>query len=261
MKQYKSIRELKALATMQMQNKFSTLIGAFLINFIVSYFISELSYLLIPTDTTMGNVLNYIVAFIIQILIFVFNTGLYWLYLHAACNIPCKLSDLVYGFKNDTNKLIILSAIMTLIQVICLIPTQMIGRDLNILIAESETAILNNTFTTEMRLTLFNALSRYTLVTSLCLLLNFLITLPLFPVFYIALDYPALNIRAILTKSVSMMKGNKIKYILLQLSFIPMIFLLSIVTCGLALIWIIPYMHMTTTNFYLDISTKNKATE
>lgn len=46
---------------------------------------------------------------------------------------------------------------------------------------------------------------------------------------------------------------------MLYLSFVPS-FLLSIFTCGITLIWVLPYMSMAETNFYLDMmSVRNKS--
>ena len=79
--------------------------------------------------------------------------------------------------------------------------------------------------------------------------------------------YAALNVLFILltlwlvpeTKHVSLehiernlMKGRKLRYFLLQLSFIGW-WLLGILTLGLGFLWIIPYMLQTNTQFYLNL--------
>lgn len=48
------------------------------------------------------------------------------------------------------------------------------------------------------------------------------------------------------------MKGRKLRYFLLQLSFIGW-WLLGILTLGLGFLWIIPYMLQTNTQFYLNL--------
>ena len=78
------------------------------------------------------------------------------------------------------------------------------------------------------------------------------------PAYYIILDFPEWDAMKVLKKSIEVMRGNKLRYVLLQISFLPAL-LLSVFTCGLTLIWVMPYMHMTNTNFYLDImAVKNK---
>ena len=54
-------------------------------------------------------------------------------------------------------------------------------------------------------------------------------------------------------ESARLMKGNKGRYIFLRLSFLHLVFL-SVLTCGIALIWVTPYIQMANTMFYLDIT-------
>lgn len=89
-------------------------------------------------------------------------------------------------------------------------------------------------------------------VTLLCMMVYVVITLAFTPVFYMMLDFPNYTVKDILKKSIEVMKGNKMRYFLLDLSFIPWMFI-GILTCGIGLLWIIPYMNMTSTNFYLDL--------
>ena len=49
-----------------------------------------------------------------------------------------------------------------------------------------------------------------------------------------------------------MMRGNFWRYLLLKLSFVPLM-LLSVFTFYIALLWILPYMTMTETMFYRDL--------
>ena len=56
----------------------------------------------------------------------------------------------------------------------------------------------------------------------------------------------------IFKKSMELMKGNMWRLFHLEFSFLPLI-LLSFLTCGIGLLWLMPYMHMASTNFYLDL--------
>lgn len=53
--------------------------------------------------------------------------------------------------------------------------------------------------------------------------------------------------------SIKMMKGNKWRYFVLYLSFIGWA-ILSTLTFGIGFLWLIPYVSLTFTNFYKDIS-------
>ncbi|MDQ0149193.1 DUF975 family protein [Eubacterium multiforme] len=56
-----------------------------------------------------------------------------------------------------------------------------------------------------------------------------------------------------LGRSARMMKGNKFKLFKLMLSFIGW-FILSIITLGIGLLWVMPYYSLSLTNFYLDLN-------
>ena len=70
--------------------------------------------------------------------------------------------------------------------------------------------------------------------------------------YYILAENPEMTAREALNESKAIMHGHKMEYFVLQLSFIPWI-LLCLVTFGLAMIYVQPYMQLTTTNFYHKI--------
>ncbi|MDE6221345.1 MAG: DUF975 family protein [Lachnospiraceae bacterium] len=99
---------------------------------------------------------------------------------------------------------------------------------------------------------------KFYLIMFVCAVISLILTLPFFPAFYMILDFPNWSATTILKKSFEVMNGNKLRLFLLYAGFIPA-FLLSLFTCGITLIWVIPYMNMALTNFYLDImSVRNK---
>ena len=69
---------------------------------------------------------------------------------------------------------------------------------------------------------------------------------------YIIKDYPELSANQAIGLSVKMMKGHKAKLFWLCLSFTGW-FLLSMLTLGIGLLWLLPYMQTTFAAFYLDI--------
>ncbi len=77
--------------------------------------------------------------------------------------------------------------------------------------------------------------------------------LSFFPAFYILIDDPNISVVACIAKSFQMMKGNKIRLLLLELSFIGW-FLLAILSFGIGLLWVTPYYIQSLTNFYLDLT-------
>ena len=70
--------------------------------------------------------------------------------------------------------------------------------------------------------------------------------------FYILAENPDMTAREALNESKLIMDGHKWELFVLQLSFILWI-LLCVVTCGIAMIYVLPYMQLTYTNFYHNI--------
>ena len=75
---------------------------------------------------------------------------------------------------------------------------------------------------------------------------------------YILKDEPELGADAVITKSMAMMRGNKMKLFLLDLSFIGWA-LLAIITCGIGFLWLSPYMVSARAAFYLDLKNAYQA--
>ena len=230
---YKSYTELMTLARRQMNGKLATLIGAFLLQEFIILLSSSIGILLFPETDLISNIFYFIITFIIQLFTGILQVGSCLLFLHTACEMPCQISDLFYAFKHNPDKAIKVQFVFALINAICMIPTNIItltasdGLDYNTLLTISISSLIGT-------------------------LIYMLITLPIFPMFYLLLDFPNLTVTALFKKSFSIMKGNCIRFLLLQFCFLPLMFL-SVFTCFIALIWIIPYMNVTFTNFYLDI--------
>ena len=67
--------------------------------------------------------------------------------------------------------------------------------------------------------------------------------------YYILAEYPEMSGKEALDASIEMMDGHKMDYFVLMLSFIPWM-LLCTVTCGIAMLYVGPYMNATFVNFY-----------
>ena len=70
--------------------------------------------------------------------------------------------------------------------------------------------------------------------------------------YYILNDNPSLSAYDAITKSKEMMFGHKSELFSLWLSFLGW-FILSLLTCGIGLIWAVPYYKVAVTNFYEDL--------
>ncbi|MCL2293543.1 MAG: DUF975 family protein [Spirochaetes bacterium] len=78
-------------------------------------------------------------------------------------------------------------------------------------------------------------------------------------VFNILYDNPEMKPLEALKKSQTMMKGYKLKYFLLSLSFIGW-FLLGLLTLGIGWLWITPYAYLSFANFYENLKRNQENT-
>ena len=147
----------------------------------------------------------------------------------------CSVGDIFYCFKHSPDKAIKIEFVLVIINAVCMLPSDILTWKYPL-----------------TSLTDYDEIAMMYSVTLLCMMVYVVITLAFTPVFYMMLDFPNYTVKDILKKSIEVMKGNKMRYFLLDLSFIPWMFV-GILTCGIGLLWIIPYMNMTSTNFYLDL--------
>lgn len=67
------------------------------------------------------------------------------------------------------------------------------------------------------------------------------------------IDHPEMTVLEGFRTSRMLMKGNKLRRFLLQLSFIGWQ-ILGFLSAGIGILWVSPYMRQTTANFYLDLT-------
>ncbi len=78
--------------------------------------------------------------------------------------------------------------------------------------------------------------------------------------YFIAAEYPDLAVTDVIRNSCILMKGNKLRFFLLQLSFIGWLALAAL-TFGIGMIALTPYMNTATAAFYSEISGRDTAKE
>lgn len=96
----------------------------------------------------------------------------------------------------------------------------------------------------------------FSLLTVVCAVIGMLLMLTYSQSYYLLLDFPDCSAREALRKSRDMMKGSKGRLFYIDLTFVPLM-LLCVLTCGIGLLWLMPYMQATKANFYLDLVQKN----
>ncbi|MDE6365827.1 MAG: DUF975 family protein [Lachnospiraceae bacterium] len=264
--QYKSNFELKFLARVQTGQHMGILAGSLLLKLLISFLSVNLITALIPARTTTGYIVNYIMTVLVQIAVSVLSVGTSLIFLKSACSMQAVLGDLFCGFQQNTVKILKIGAVITIINSICMIPldiasvqySDMINSIPLFQLSRSDYLLDNHELLATYNV-FYSASMKFYLIMLVCTVVSTILTLPFFPAFFMVLDFPNLSASEILKKCFEVMHGNKLRLFMLYLSFVPS-FLLSIFTCGITLIWVLPYMSMAETNFYLDMmSIRNKS--
>lgn len=96
----------------------------------------------------------------------------------------------------------------------------------------------------------------FTVLGFICLIIpGIIVAIGVSQTYYILLDNPDIGIMDAIKQSWQLMKGHKLDYFILQLSFIGWA-ILAALSFGIGLLWLIPYMNVTECNFYNKLKEK-----
>lgn len=208
---------------------------------ILSLIISSFTTGLVPSNSIPGVIILLVISLIVSTFLGLFELGIACYYLKLCCHEPGSITDLFYGFSHQPNRTLHVSFVLAGISFICNLP------------ANLGTYFLPTDSPMMVQLGVTYALLLVGMI------LSFLISLPLAQSYFLLLDFPDYTPKQALLGSAKLMKGNMGKLAYIWLSFIPL-FLLSLFTCGLALLWVVPYYNATRAQFFLNLM-KESATD
>lgn len=230
----RKVKELKRIARGNLTGNYSGLIRAFVFcNLITS--LVEMPFSMMTNDIQFStqNIIYYVATILIGIAAVVLTGGQYRMHLSVARNGQVHPSDLFYPVKYHVDRYIFTELILFIISLVTMIP--MIGglililtqEDLKYYIAALVLAVVSFILTTYISLT-FDL------------------------VYFVLNDHEELGMMKALKFTKKLVTTHRKRYLYLQLSFLPMLFLVGI-SFGTAIFWVQPYMVQTTTVFYLDV--------
>lgn len=224
--------QIRALAKDRLRGHYPNAILLFAGVEILTTSITNLCSIAIPSNQFMY-LLSFLFSYILSIFFGIFEAGIVLFYLKLCCNIPCGLNDLFWGFTNHPNKILGIQVVLSTISYVCMIPYYYF-----------EATIGNTTSVPIMFMTFA--------VMALCTGVSILVKLPFLPCYYILHDFPSKSVKEILSYSTKLMTRNVFRLFTLKLSFLPL-FVLGFCSCGVGLLWIVPYTYTAYTIFYLDL--------
>lgn len=246
---HKSSSELKAQARGQLLGHYGTVIWAMMLAQILQLIITDVVTSLIDTSSPLGTVFYYAVRILTAVLLGLFNVGQAYLFLKLACGQRISVSDIFYGFRKQVDKSLIVLAVITVLTNLCTAPY---------------TYYLNQLVTLNISSSLFiqydwhfEYFLPFCIACTVGCIALIIISLLFSQVFYLLLDFPDYSAKDLMLYAIRLMKGNMVRLFYIEVSFIPL-FLLGVLSCGIGLLWITPYINATLTNFFLDLMEQNR---
>lgn len=188
------------------------------------------------------------------------EAGASYLFLKLYCGRPVSVGDLFYAFTNQTKTCLGVSFILSLINTVPTMPAYIffmrfaaMAEEMNLDAVASNIEVSAVTIPPEMMNTLSIALFCFTPALILMTILGLIYA----QVYYLMLDFPSCSVRELFRKSRILMHGHKGRLFYIQVCFLPL-YMLIVITCGVGVFWIMPFVYAVQTEFYLDLVTKRR---
>lgn len=236
-----SIGELKGMARQMLLGRYQTpMLAMLLASLIPSLFLLPFNYLCSERNTiTSQAVLYYLAYFIISLIELLLSCGVKRIHLFIAQGQTPRISEMFWVLKNRPDRILIGGFLFTLISWIPMIPSFLFE-----LMPPAELPDMT-------------VLAVAELLSLAGMLVGFLITLPLYFIFWIYAENPDVDTQEAFDRSIRFTRGAKWRLCVIELSFIGWS-ILGALSCGIGFLWIMPYMDQTFTNFYLEQKQKQQ---
>ena len=145
----------------------------------------------------------------------------------------------MYFYRNHPDRVITASFVFAVINLLTMLPSTIYS------------------YTAQVDVNDINALADSVVRSASMLIIGLMVyevlVIPMEMAYFILSDHPEMKGMDALKESINLMKGNCGRYLMLKVSFVPLMFL-SVFTFYIALLWILPYMVMTEAMFYRDLT-------
>lgn len=177
----------------------------------------------------------YLASIIITVLQLILTCGQLRLHLNIATRQPYQFSDIFFSFRAHPQKIVGAYLLFVLYMLPAVLPGSVLLTFALLLFTDSAPFI-----------------GLTVIVLGAGIIFDIRIALQCSLVFFMLVDNPYASIRGTFRRSKELMEGNKLRLLYLQLSFLGF-YLLAVLSCGIGLLWLMPYMQQTMVSFYLDV--------
>ncbi|HKM20750.1 MAG TPA: DUF975 family protein [Lachnospiraceae bacterium] len=249
----KSSAELKGLAKEQLLGNYGVIVGSFAIMFAILYAVFMVVYVvmcvgmfstfMISSETAMTTslivsmIIYFLIFLIISAIFYVLEISLFYMALQLSRHEPISMKDMLYCFKHHPDRVIIIYFLQFLLGLAVMIPATVF----EFLYMFGSDSPMENTY-----FLIYCVLYVIGIVASTIISLIYGLS------YFFYVDNPNQSAIECMRQSRIAMQGNKGRLFYIQISFIGW-WLLSIITCGIAFLWLVPYLLTVTANFYQDV--------
>ncbi len=230
----RSSKELKALAREALLGQYGSLIGAMFLLGIFSVILESIPVTITHNrEDTTSLIIQFLGTLIVSVLVYLLQIGMTVIVLRMTRRQSYSISDLFYTFRAHPDRFIIVSAIQIGITMVLQIPAYV--------------AMFLYPGSVIEQLLVYLLLLLAGSIVSFIVLLGFTLS------DLLLIDNEDLGAIDALRQSWAIMHGNKGRFFYLQISFIGLS-LLCLLTLGIGMLWLYPYMMTTEVFFYLDLT-------
>lgn len=239
MSSLRSSAELKAAAKEHMFGHYGTAIGAWLLVTVSTMFFSLAATAFVEDTTTVPGMCLYItVSYAISVLTGLLASGSAYFYLKIVCGQHVTVNDIFYGFRFYPDKALLIQAWTALFTYVFDLPRFIVTSRLSASPDAQELLI-------------------YAACTILSLIVPVIINLFYGQAFFLLHDFPQYTPRELLATSRRLTRGRRLKLLYIYVSFLPYL-VPCVLSCGIAMLWVLPYINATLAEFYLDLVREQK---
>lgn len=233
---------LKRLAREALIGRYGVMAGASALMLAMNILSTLLPEQIFPGTSLFSQAGYYITTLVIALLVSLFGAGYSRLALEVSYERRPPLGDMLYAFYHHPDRFLLMYLVLAAIQIVLQIPVTILSR-------MYANAFLSDTMTIDE---LLSYLSFVMMCSAVSTLVYTLVTLRFTMATYLLLDDDSLGGIQALKESSRMMKGHKGRYFYVNISFFGVLFL-SVFTCGIGMLWTMPYMETTFVYFYRDL--------
>ena len=197
-----------------------------------------LAVMLFPGDSAITLVLSEIFSFIVSLIGLIFSTGYCYMQLNIYRGREYSLGDVVHMFHGQSDHVLTAGLVVALLNTAAQIPLYYV-----IYMVDQGNTVES----------IMHWYKLFLVAAALWLVLSVVLTVPFTLVFCLLADHPELKGMEALKTSARMMKGHIWQYLLLEISFLPLMFL-SMISMYIGFLWLLPYMEFTETAFYMYVT-------